>query len=47
MGEQRLPLRHEGCRQAGDGEPKKSFTWLEKMMMAMPAVKPVTTGSGM
>ena len=26
--------------------PKKSLIWLETMMTAMPAVKPVTTGSG-
>ena len=27
--------------------PSMSFTWLEKMLTAMPAVKPVTTGCGM
>ena len=28
-------------------KPSMSFTWLEKMLTAMPAVKPVITGCGM
>ena len=27
--------------------PSTSFTWLEKMMTAMPLVNPMTTGCGM
>ena len=27
--------------------PRSSFTWLAKMMTAMPAVKPTVTGNGM
>ena len=42
--------RHLSRKSAGTApmrRPRKSFTWLEKMMSAMPLVKPMVTGKGM
>ena len=42
--------RHFSKKSAGTApmrSPRRSLTWLEKMMTAMPLVKPMTTGCGM